>query len=144
MGSFEMCEDLNKLGLKANKTKNLLLPKVPKKYFSDFVRGYFDGDGNVWVGFLHKNRPRPDLVIFTAFTSCSLCFLTDLRDKLNAAGLSGGSIIKNKANYCRLSFSTKSTLKLFKYMYNSIDLKKDGLFLKRKAAVFERFIKMRA
>ncbi len=144
VGSFEMCEDLNKLGLKANKTKNLSLPKVPKKYFPDFVRGYFDGDGNVWVGFLHKNRQRPDLVIFTAFTSCSVDFLTDLREKLNEVGLSGGSIIKNKANYCRLSFSTKNTLKLFKYMYNSIDLEKDGLFLRRKVAVFERFVKTRA
>jgi intein-encoded DNA endonuclease-like protein len=144
IGSFEMCEDLNKLGYKENKTKSLFLPKVPEKYFSHFVRGYFDGDGNVWMGYLHKNRPKPDLVIFTAFTSCSLDFLLALKDRLNRVGLSGGSVIRNKKNYCRLSFSTKNTLKLFNFMYNSMDLKKDGLFLRRKVAVFERFEKTRA
>ncbi|MEI6191192.1 MAG: LAGLIDADG family homing endonuclease [bacterium] len=144
IGSYEMCADLNKLGYRQNKTKSLFLPNVPDKYFSHFVRGYFDGDGNVWMGYLHKNRPKPDLVIFTAFTSCSLDFLLALKDRLNVVGLIGGSVIKNKQNYCRLSFSTKNTLKLFKFMYNSIDLKKDGLFLKRKLAVFERFEKTRA
>jgi intein-encoded DNA endonuclease-like protein len=144
IGSFEMCEDLNKLGYRENKTKSLFLPQVPKKYFSHFVRGYFDGDGNVWSGFLHKNRLKPDLVIFVAFTSCSLKFLQLLKERLNKVGLSGGSIIINKDNYCRLSFSTKNTLKLFYFMYNGIDLKKDGLFLRRKVVVFERFEKTRA
>jgi hypothetical protein len=144
IGSFEMCDDLNKLGYKENKTKSLFLPKVPGKYFSHFVRGYFDGDGNVWVGYLHKERKMPDLGITCTFTSCSLSFLVRLKDRLNQVGLLGGSIIKNKENYCRLSYGTKDALKLFNFMYNSIDLKKDGLFLKRKVAVFERFEKTRA
>jgi intein-encoded DNA endonuclease-like protein len=144
IGSFEMCADLNKLGYRENKTKSLFVPNIPNKYFSDFVRGYFDGDGNVWAGYLHKERLKPDLVIFTAFTSCSFDFLISLKVKLNIVGLAGGSIVKNKKNYCRLSYSTKDTLKLFNFMYNSIDLKKDGLFLKRKVAVFERFIATRA
>jgi hypothetical protein len=28
------------------------LPKIPLNFFGAFVRGYFDGDGNVWSGFL--------------------------------------------------------------------------------------------
>lgn len=144
IGSKEMCEDLNKLGYRENKTKSLFVPNIPKKYFADFVRGYFDGDGNVWMGYIHKNRSEPDLVILCAFTSCSLDFLLTLKDKLRIAGLVGGSIIKNKKNYCRLSYSTKDALKLYDFMYNSIDLKNDGLFLKRKAKVFERFIATRA
>ncbi len=144
IGSFEMCEDLEKLGYRENKTKSLSIPNIPSKYFSDFVRGYFDGDGNVWVGYLHKDRLKPDLVIFSAFTSCSLDFLISLKNRLNNIGLVGGSIIKNKDNYCRFSFSTKNTLKLFNFMYNSIDLKKDGLFLKRKAIIFEKFRVKRA
>jgi intein-encoded DNA endonuclease-like protein len=144
IGSLEMCEDLRGLGYRENKTKSLSIPNVPQKYFSHFVRGYFDGDGNVWMGFLHKERPKPDLVIFSSFTSCSVEFLLNLKSKLNEAGLSGGSIIKNKENYCRLSFSTKDTLKLFYFMYNGIDLKKDGLFLRRKTVVFEKFINTRS
>ena len=144
IGSFEMCEDLNKLGYKENKTKSLFLPSVPGKYFSHFVRGYFDGDGNIWMGYLHKDRIRPDLTLLLTFTSCSLDFLSALKTKLSTVGLVGGSVIKNRKNYCRLSYSTKDTLKLFNFMYNSMDLKKDGLFLKRKLAVFERFIATRA
>src|SRR3989338_9076928 len=46
IGSIEMCDDLRKLGFFERKTKNLTVPHAPQKYFSDFVRGYFDGDGN--------------------------------------------------------------------------------------------------
>ena len=144
IGSFEMCEDLNKLGYRENKTKSIFVPNIPGKYFSHFVRGYFDGDGNVWMGFLHKNRSKPDLVLFSAFTSCSEGFLLTLKDRLNKVGLLGGSIIRNKKNYCRLSFSTKNTLKLFYFMYNGIDLKKVGLYLERKSKIFEKFLKTRA
>ena len=45
VGSKNMCEDLIRLGLTERKSKTILLPTVPKKYFPDFLRGYFDGDG---------------------------------------------------------------------------------------------------
>lgn len=47
IGSIEMCDDLRKLSLRERKTKSLIVPNVPDKYFADFVRGYFDGDGGV-------------------------------------------------------------------------------------------------
>lgn len=56
IGSIEMCNDLRKLGFTERKTKNLSLPNIPKKYIGDFIRGYFDGDGNVWTGIIHKDR----------------------------------------------------------------------------------------
>ena len=50
IGSKEMCNDLRNLGMHEGKTKSLAVPNVPKKYFPDYVRGYFDGDGNEWIG----------------------------------------------------------------------------------------------
>jgi intein/homing endonuclease len=41
---------LLKLGADHNKTKNLTFPNyIPKEFLSDFIRGYFDGDGCFYV-----------------------------------------------------------------------------------------------
>ena len=144
IGSFEMCDDLRKLGYSENKTKSLAIPQIPKKYFSDFVRGYFDGDGNVWVGLMHKERKTKTLAISVVFTSCSKEFLLVLKSKLEEFDIYKGVLRDCSSNFYRLTYSINNTLKLFNFMYNSINLEKDGLYLKRKQTVFERFMKMRA
>jgi hypothetical protein len=45
--SNEIVNDIISLGGKERKSLDVKFPKVPKKYLSDFVRGYFDGDGSV-------------------------------------------------------------------------------------------------
>ena len=142
IGSIEMCNDLRKLGFSQKKTKNLVIPYILKEYFSSFVRGYFDGDGNVWMGIMHKERKTKTHVVFTAFTSCSLSFLRDLKVRLREFGIEGGSLYSHKTRgFSRLQFSTVSTLKLYNFMYNELSTSK--LFLKRKKDVFERYKKMR-
>ena len=138
-----MCDDLRKLGFNENKTKSLAIPNVPKKFFSDFVRGYFDGDGHVWIGQTHKNRPNSKFSISSVFTSCSSGFLSVLHGRLKEIVGMNGVIRKGKGDYYRLVYSVISSLKLFNFMYNVDNLKEEGLFLKRKKIVFEKFIKMR-
>ena len=53
----EMFEDLQKNGFTQNKSSTLALPVIPKEYVADFIRGYFDGDGNVYFK-KHKVRKR--------------------------------------------------------------------------------------
>jgi hypothetical protein len=142
IGSIEMCDDLRRLGFNERKTKNLSVPNVPKEYFSDFVRGYFDGDGNVWVGLLNRNRKIPSLTIMTMFTSCSLVFLRQLQEKLISFGFQGGSVYQSKRNYSRLQFSKVNSLKLYDFMYNQWGYQKPGLFLQRKKVVFERYMRL--
>ena len=142
IGSIEMCDDLRKLGFTEGKTKSLAVPYIPKKYFSDFVRGYFDGDGNIWMGYVHKNSKNPTIVIKTMFTSCSHKFLEQLYIKLSTNGLQGGCLYQSKDNYSRLQFSTKDSLKLYDFMYNS-HVQESGLFLKRKKSVFEKYMLLR-
>lgn len=142
IGSIEMCNDLRKLGFLERKTKSLVIPNIPKKYFYSFARGYFDGDGNVWSGLMHKERRTQTHVIFTAFTSCSYLFLEELQKRLIPFGIQGGSLYKSKKRqFSRLQFSTKNTLKLYDFMYNGLSTSE--LFLKRKKDVFEKYIKMR-
>lgn len=147
VGSIEMCEDLRRLGFSERKTKNLAIPNIPRSYFSHFVRGYFDGDGNIWMGEIHKdkNRKTRHTVLKLYFTSCSLEFLKELHSRLRLLGLLGGCIYTSKKrSFSRLQYSTTNTFKLYDLMYNSRTKAYFGLFLKRKKEVFERYIKFAA
>lgn len=140
IGSFELFNDLCLLGLTPNKAKRMKLPKLPKEYQKDFIRGYFDGDGCVWVGFTNAKRKKHTNVMLSSFTSASHEFLYALSDTLKRFGLTGGSLFRAKnGNYSRLQYSTINTLKLYKIMYNE----SDKLFLLRKKLIFEKFIELR-
>lgn len=145
IGSKEMVDDLNILKLKETKTKRMEFPDIPKKYRADFIRGYFDGDGNIWMGLIHKERKTKTIVLQISFTSASREFLVDLQNTLKSMGIKGGSVfgIKNK-NCSRLLFSTIDALKLSKIMYNKNIRDFNGLYLKRKKKIFDKYIKMRA
>jgi len=145
IGSIEICNDLRELGFSERKTKSLAIPNVPEEYFNDFVRGYFDGDGNVWVGYIHKdkNKKNFNLTIKTVFTSCSFRFLKQFHTRLLKTAVHGGSIHKSKGNYSRLQFSVKDSLKLYDLMYNGNIGDFLGLFLDRKKKIFEKFKKLR-
>ncbi len=143
IGSIEMCNDLRAIGFSENKTKSLAVPYISKKYFPDFIRGYFDGDGNVWVGFLHKSRKIPLLGLQTMFTSCSYRFLHDIHERLRIHGVVGGSLYTAKGNFSRLQFSAKDSLKLYDFMYNGMVKDLPILYLKRKRVIFEKFKHLR-
>ncbi len=140
IGSKDMCEDLIKLGLTERKSKTMIFPQVPNKYFPDFLRGYFDGDGGVWFGLKNKQKNHEDYIINTAFTSGSEEFLLGLRKILLQYKIFGGSLVKKERGF-DLKYSVKNTLILYKIMYNS----NCPLFLKRKKDKFEAYIsQMRA
>lgn len=137
IGSKEMYTDLYKIGLTPNKTKRLIIPKIPREFEKDFIRGYFDGDGNVWTGLIHKKRATPTTSISSAFTSGSKNFLHSFHRLLKKLGIRGGSIFKIKNKECwRLNLSKFDTLLLCKIMYNS----QGELFLNRKKFIFDHFI----
>ena len=53
IGSVELVKPLFNMGLTTNKTYTLngdILKYVPKYLMRDFLRGYFDGDGNIFFG----------------------------------------------------------------------------------------------
>ncbi len=113
IGSKEWFADLGILGLFPNKTSRMRLPKIPTHFFGDFVRGFFDGDGSVWSGLIHKNRPTTTLTSQVTFTSCSQEYLKDLRADLHSSGIAGGGIfLPKRTNYARLTFSGNDALKI--------------------------------
>lgn len=142
VGSKEMVEDLARLGFHAKKANTIEIPKMHTEYMPDFIRGYFDGDGNVWAGDMNKQREKSTKTLLVSFTSNSENFLISLHVYLKDLGIKGGSIrvIKNKKSF-RLTLSTLDSLKIFKIMYT----RETPLQLLRKKVVFERYIqKMRS
>lgn len=140
IGSKEICNDLANLGFSQQKTFRLLIPKMPDACLPHFVRGYFDGDGNVWVGLVHKDRVKSTKVITSCFTSGCGKFLESLQQTL--AGSVGNGAIYKKDNYSRLTYSIVGSIKLYNFMYSCYPV--GDLFLVRKRKVFEKFIKLRA
>ena len=128
IGSKEICIDLMRLEVSPNKSKVMKFPIIPSVFFPSFLRGYFDGDGHVWVG---KNKK-----VITGFTSGSLGFLQKLKDALRGRGIKGGSIVSKARGFC-LQYSMIDSLKLAEIMYNT-DTQKNGLFLNRKKLIFDK------
>ena len=140
IGSKNIFNDLLKLGLTPNKSKTIDLPIVPDKYFSEFARGYFDGDGCVSYGIYdRKNRKSKNYLLVSRFSSGSKIFTESLLKKLRRiVKIEGGFIYKKKGGW-DLVLSTNDTKKLFRFMYNDA---KNCLFLERKYDKFCKGLKL--
>jgi len=139
IGSKKMFADLTTLGLVPQKASRIKLPKIPTKYLSAFIRGYFDGDGHVTISiYRRKNRHnRKTKVILSGFTSANRKFLIALHRLLKKyAHIQGGSLYYNKGH--RLTFSINDTLALYKFLYKD---KITNLYLPRKKRVFEKYLR---
>ena len=136
IGSKKLYNDLCGLGFIPAKSKVLDFPLVPAKYTSDFIRGYFDGDGHVSISkYKRKGRiGKLSKTILCGFTSGSEKFLIKLFQTLRQhAQIKGGSLYHTNAY--RLSFSVKDSKKLYEFLYAKVDT----LFLKRKKEIFESY-----
>jgi hypothetical protein len=49
IGNNDIANDLQRIGVTANKSLDMKFPDIPYKYFRHFVRGIFDGDGSVYL-----------------------------------------------------------------------------------------------
>ncbi len=136
IGSKKIFDDLLKLGLTPNKSKTIDLPHVPDKYFHHFVRGYFDGDGNVVSGYFDRcDRKSKACVLSTRFTSGSGLILNNLKNSLSRLlGTTGSSYCRD--NTWRLNYSINDSRKLFKFMYNG-DKVENLIYLERKYKTYK-------
>lgn len=140
IGNRALYEDLLRLGMYPNKSLTIGFPDVPTKALPHFVRGYFDGDGCVYLekgkGLTQESILKRLSVIFT---SGSEYFLTGLREKLEESmGISQGKVYNGNGAY-RLRYNTKDTMGLFSFMYKN----SHGLSLKRKFDIFKAYFHLR-
>ena len=136
IGCKSMFEDLEGIGFMQNKTHVLAMPRIPRIFFSHFVRGYFDGDGNVWKGTIHKfDRRHSSQALKICFTSGSERFLYSLQKQLRIfIGTDGGSLYYSRA--FRLQYARFDSLKIYQFMYRD----KGDMYLPRKKKAFDSFV----
>lgn len=133
IGDVMFYQWLEKQGLHSNKSKTLTSVTVPKKYFADFIRGLFDGDGSVY-SFWDK-RWKSSFVYWITITSASDNFLLWLQNEVeNVLGIQGCINKRNRAS--ELRFAKNATKKLYRHMYHSSNAPK----LERKFAKLSKIL----
>lgn len=138
IGNKRIFERFLELGITPNKERRLRIPLIPQKYARDFIRGYFDGDGNVQFGkYIKSGRKRPTPILLTRFISCSKGMLQDIADKLYKNAKIRLKKVYYNSKAWRLDYSTKDSVKLYKHIYRGADI-----FLERKKQIFERYLNM--
>lgn len=131
--------DLINLGLTPRKSKIVKFPKIPRRYFSHFIRGLFDGDGSVMIW--REPRWRHTWQIRASFTSGSQSFLRDLKNHLHSfVGLLRGEVSPVQRGYHLRYLSMPECTALYKFMYRN----NTNLYLKRKKDKFELFLSSKA
>lgn len=139
LNSDKLVSDIEKLGVVERKTLTLTFPNLREDLIPHFIRGYFDGDGSV---FLHKDSRKE--YSYNEYLGINICgtkeFLVALTKHLPFLE-EGQCIYKEKrreTNCWNLKMiSNIRSLELYHYMYKDCD----DLYLSRKREKFENFIK---
>lgn len=106
---------LIKLGIDHKKTFNLELPKIPKKYISHFIRGFFDGDGSIWKTNFYQGGKD---YYYANIVSASQKILKDIHNYLGF-----GKLNKIKNKYYELKFCQSDCIKLYNIIYKDANFK---------------------
>jgi len=114
-GNVRFYKYLTSLGLTPRKSKTLGELDMPYKFFADFLRGLFDGDGTFGV-FKHPESRHPQIRV--KFASASPAFLRWLKLEINRRLRTKGYVTKgNRVEY--LEYAKQDTFKILKFMYHS-------------------------
>lgn len=135
-------DDLEKLGVSPKKSKIMKFPNIPQEYFSHFARGFFDGDG--WI-YLRRSKNE----ISVGFSSGSDTFLRGFIAELSyRLGLSTGNlrmrseITKKKVNAItyQIDYFWENAYKILLFLYSN--LTETDLFMERKYNIYKEAIEL--
>lgn len=128
---------LVRMGLTPNKSKTINALKIPNRYFSDFVRGHFDGDGSCFSYW--DPRWKSSFMFYISFNSASLQHLEWLRKKLKQLIKIKGHVAQDgRERIWSLKYAKKEGKILAKYLYN----KPNSPRLKRKYKKMLKILKI--
>lgn len=116
-GDVLFCNFLQSIGLTSAKSKTITHVDIPDQYFSDFLRGYFDGDGTSY-SFYDSLFPK-SYRFYVSFMSASPLFIDWLRAQLiSKANIKGHlSYAPKNKTHVQLKYSKKEAIIISKYMY---------------------------
>jgi hypothetical protein len=120
-----------------NKTKIIGSVKIPKKYFFDFLRGNFDGDGSFYSYW--DPRWKSSYMFYTSFVSASKIHIGWLRKTIKSHLKINGHVTKNgDDSIYQLKYAKAESLKLLSKMYYN----RNVICLIRKRSKIERALKI--
>jgi hypothetical protein len=125
--STTLCQTIIDLGGMQNKSLLIGWPKIPKEYYKDFIRGYFDGDG----GICQKTKG----TFVSYFVSGSLDFIIELQNKIYEIDNNICGYLSTIKNTHRLNLNQRETIELAQLLY----YKQDIFYIKRK---YDKFIEL--
>lgn len=117
-GDVRFYNFLLSIGLTPRKSKTIHKVKIPKKFFVDFLRGHFDGDGSVYSYW--DPRWRSSFMVYVELVSASRRHIQWLqKQNFRRLGIEG-RITKSKSNSCyRLKYAKRESIIFLKKIYAS-------------------------
>lgn len=143
----KMQQSLKKYGISRVKSHDSVgIPKeIPNIFIRDFVRGYYDGDGGVWI-----DKKRSFQLRFYIY-GCNYKMLDDIKNVLYAQGIYSVIIPEKRQLYkstmrCyRLKIEgIKNTIAYFDYLYDNAERFLDRKYIKARDAINKYNIRDRA
>ncbi len=115
-GDVLFYEFLQSIGLTPAKSKTIGVVKIPDKYFLDYVRGCFDGDGCFYSYW--DPRWRSSHMFYVNFVSASRVHIAWLREELRLkVGIIGHLTNDGKDSTVQLKYAKKEALVIIDKMY---------------------------
>ncbi len=109
------------IGLTQNKSKTIGELEIPKRYFYDFFRGVFDGDGSFYSYF--DPRWKSSFMFYLIIASASTIFIDWIRRELHVRLGVYGHISKDKGGSAiQLKYAKADSLKILGKVYYNFEV----------------------
>jgi len=130
INSSKLVDDLIKQGCGPRKTFIIDKPDIDEKLYKDFIRGYYDGDGN----FFFNEKTKMSVVTIVCASENFRKFLIDVLSKIPNIG----KIHEDKQKYTIKIVNIVGIIEFLSYIYNDSKIE-----LTRKKEYYERYRKYR-
>lgn len=135
ISSKPLCDSIKNHGGMERKSIVMPMPKIPEKFYFDFLRGYIDGDGTIRKQTHHRNK---ELFYLCFQLIGGINLLSDVQRSIKEKHEIDLSLrIINKENgFSRISAQGKKAFKFLDLIYENVNSQKTDLFLKRKYNIY--------
>ena len=115
-GDVRYYKFLLRIGLSTNKSKSIGGLEIQKRYFWDFLRGHFDGDGTFYSYF--DKRWKSSFMFYMVFVSASKNHIIWLQKEIcDLIKIKGHLTSNSYESIFQLKYAKSESLKLLKHLY---------------------------